>query len=218
MEPGEAEEGGAIGGGPIVPQGTGMSATIGLIAGGGLVAELLDGVLRDEGFPLVAPDDADVALVVPPETLVELQSEPWSSRLAGVSVSSPMVIVSRPSMPVHTVVADRVHLGRASIIDASTATVATIVSVLHLAAGGRQVLDPPFVEGPSRFPTLSSTEWSVLELLAAGLSNQAIAQRRFVAERTVETHVRQIFAKLGLADGSAVNRRVLATRMFLTGE
>ena len=192
---------------------------VGLVTSGGLVSELLHGALRDEGFTLVAPDAARVALVVSPETLGELQSAPWSTRLAGVPASVPMVIITRPSLPVQTVVADRVQLGRASIIDATTATLATIVSVLHLAAGGRQVVDPPFsMNGVERFPTLSSTEWSVLQLRAAGLSNQAIAERRFVAERTIETHVRQIFAKLGLADGASMNRRVVAARMFLTGE
>jgi len=38
----------------------------------------------------------------------------------------------------------------------------------------------------------------VLSLVAEGLSNKAIPARLFVTERTVETHVKQIFMKLNL--------------------
>lgn len=47
---------------------------------------------------------------------------------------------------------------------------------------------------------LTPRETEVLRLLAEGLSNRALAERLFVSEKTVKTHVSSILAKLGLAD------------------
>ena len=43
---------------------------------------------------------------------------------------------------------------------------------------------------------LTSRETEVLELLAAGLTNRQIAERLFISEKTVGTHVAHIFEKL----------------------
>jgi serine/threonine-protein kinase len=56
----------------------------------------------------------------------------------------------------------------------------------------------------------------VYALLANGRSNSGIADELFLSERTVEVHVRKIFAKLGLGDSPAMNRRVVAASMFFT--
>lgn len=45
---------------------------------------------------------------------------------------------------------------------------------------------------------LSERETEVLGLLARGLTNKGIAQELFVSVRTVEAHLRSIFAKLGV--------------------
>jgi len=55
----------------------------------------------------------------------------------------------------------------------------------------------------------------VLTLIAEGLSNQAIAARIFVTERTVEAHVKQIFQKLGLNTDPDSYRRVLGVLTYL---
>jgi DNA-binding NarL/FixJ family response regulator len=46
-------------------------------------------------------------------------------------------------------------------------------------------------------------------------SNEAISERLFLSARTAETHIRQIFVKLGLRDTLAHNRRDAAIRTFL---
>ena len=52
----------------------------------------------------------------------------------------------------------------------------------------------------SRFPTLSAREHEVLDLVAAGLSNQQIAGRLFLSQKTVRNHVHAVLTKLQAAD------------------
>ena len=53
---------------------------------------------------------------------------------------------------------------------------------------------------PHPFPELSSRERDVLELIAGGHSNLAVAQRLGLSEKTVRNNVSSIFAKLMVAD------------------
>jgi DNA-binding NarL/FixJ family response regulator len=63
--------------------------------------------------------------------------------------------------------------------------------------------------------TLSSRELELLSLIAAGRSNAAICAELWLSPKTVETHVRSIFTKLGLRETGAVHRRVIAVLMYL---
>jgi DNA-binding NarL/FixJ family response regulator len=89
-------------------------------------------------------------------------------------------------------------------------------------ADGDTVIDPTIVsrmigrqrrQGP--LATLTPREQEVLSLVAEGLSNQAIAARIFLSERTVEAHVTQIFQKLQLYESADQHRRVLAVLTYL---
>ena len=65
------------------------------------------------------------------------------------------------------------------------------------------------------FEDLTPAECRVLELMAEGLSNNGIARVLHLSPRTVESHVKWIFRKLGLWPSPEEHRRVLAVRAFL---
>jgi DNA-binding NarL/FixJ family response regulator len=98
----------------------------------------------------------------------------------------------------------------------------TLIDALERIAEGETVIDPTIVSrimGRTKktrgLDRLSAREFDVLALLAEGLSNRAIGERLHVNERTVETHITQVFTKLGLESGPATHRRVLAVLTFL---
>ena len=62
---------------------------------------------------------------------------------------------------------------------------------------------------------LTPREREILALIAEGRSNQGICRALWLSPKTVETHIRGAFAKLGLREAPADNRRVLAVLAYL---
>jgi DNA-binding NarL/FixJ family response regulator len=98
------------------------------------------------------------------------------------------------------------------------------VDAVRTVADGGTVMDPEVVtkllgRRARREPIarLSAREREVLELMAQGRSNSAIAQRLFVTEKAVSKHSTSIFSKLDLAPSDDDNRRVLAVLAYLNG-
>ena len=87
------------------------------------------------------------------------------------------------------------------------------VSAVRQVAAGGSVLDPAVVAEVlgrrTARDTLTEREREVLELMAQGRSNRAIAATAYLSERAVERHVTSIFDKLRLA-AVRTHRRVLA--------
>jgi DNA-binding NarL/FixJ family response regulator len=94
-------------------------------------------------------------------------------------------------------------------------------AVDRVAAGGT-ALDPVVVTKLMRASRqvgglggLTPREREVLELMAEGRSNAAIAEAMVISSGAVEKHVASIFGKLGLPSSDADNRRVLAVLQYL---
>jgi DNA-binding NarL/FixJ family response regulator len=96
------------------------------------------------------------------------------------------------------------------------------LDALRRVAAGGSALDPEVVGrlitvGRKDDPLglLTSREREVLSMMAEGRTNVGIARRLWLTERTVETHVSSILAKLGLAATDEDHRRVLAVLAYL---
>ena len=99
-----------------------------------------------------------------------------------------------------------------------------LVRALQEVHRGGSVLDPRVVEGllrgrsaaaASPLRGLTERELQVLERMAMGRSNAAIAREMFLSERAIEKHISSLFQKLQLPPEGDVNRRVAAVLAFL---
>ncbi|WP_371404698.1 response regulator transcription factor [Kribbella sp. NBC_00662] len=96
------------------------------------------------------------------------------------------------------------------------------LDALDRVAAGGSALDPEVVarligrqRADDRLAPLTPREREVLALMAEGCTNVGISRRLFLTERTVETHVGSILAKLGLLTNDEQHRRVLAVLAYL---
>jgi DNA-binding NarL/FixJ family response regulator len=96
------------------------------------------------------------------------------------------------------------------------------IEAIRAVAAGGTVMDPEVVSKllgrrarDEPISRLTAREREVLELMAEGRSNSAIAQRLFISEKAVGKHSTNIFTKLDLAPSADDNRRVLAVLAFL---
>ena len=104
------------------------------------------------------------------------------------------------------------------------ADVGEFLAALERIAGGQTVLDPEVVtqlmgasRGDDGLGRLTPREREVLELMAQGRSNGAIAEALFLSYGAVEKNVTSIFDKLDLPQDAADHRRVLAVLRYLRG-
>jgi DNA-binding NarL/FixJ family response regulator len=114
--------------------------------------------------------------------------------------------------------------GLGYLLKERVADVTELVRALNEVAKGGSVLDPKVVEAlvaakdrmaHSPLAQLTDREREVLEHMAQGQNNAAIARSLFLTERAVEKHINSLFHKLGLSDEPEVHRRVMAVLAFL---
>jgi DNA-binding CsgD family transcriptional regulator/tetratricopeptide (TPR) repeat protein len=80
----------------------------------------------------------------------------------------------------------------------------------------KAALDPFMTPSSTGGVSLTRRETEILRLLAAGMTDPAIAQALFISVRTVENHVARIFAKLGVRTRTAAATTAIATGLIAT--
>ncbi|HET9725204.1 MAG TPA: response regulator transcription factor [Actinomycetota bacterium] len=114
--------------------------------------------------------------------------------------------------------------GLGYLLKERVADVTELVRALSEVASGGSVLDPKVVEAlvsakdrmaHSPLAKLTDREREVLEHMAQGQNNAAIAKSLFLTERAVEKHINSLFHKLALSEEPVVHRRVMAVLAFL---
>jgi DNA-binding NarL/FixJ family response regulator len=192
-------------------------------AGVDVVAQALDAASLIRHVRLERPDAAIVDIRMPPtytdEGLVAAQQIRAEHADIGVLVLSHYV---EPSYAIRLLEEHPERIGY--LLKERVFDVAILVDALRRIGDGETVVDPTIVArlvGRRRreYPLaeLTNREREVLELVAEGLSNRALAARLFITERTVEAHVKQIFLKLHLDANAESHRRVLAVLAYLRG-
>lgn len=135
----------------------------------------------------------------------------------GILVLSTYAETSYASQLLETVRSGVGYLLKDNVTDADA-----LMESLERVAAGETVVDPAIVRRllgrkrkPNAMDTLNEREVAVLRHMAEGRSNLGIAKELYLSARTVETHVTNVFTKLGLTPSDTENNRVRAVLTFL---
>ena len=195
-------------------------------------------LLTDEGFDVIAEAGDYDALVVaidrdaPDLVITDIRMPPTNTD-EGLQAAA-YIRANHPDVGI-LILSQHIEAGAAAdLIKSTSAGVGYLlkervgeldefVDATRRVAAGESVVDPIVTERllsrhrpDDRVASLSDREREVLDLMAQGLSNQAICDRLYLSPKTMETHVRSIFTKLGLPEDSQGNRRVQAVIQWLT--
>ena len=203
-----------------------------------LLREGLAGLLEDAGHEVLARvGDAEALLAVvaehqPDLAIVDVRMPPTyedEGALAAVEIRSrypatAVLVLSQSVEARYAVELVRGGGGFGYLLKDRVLDVDDFLDAARRVAAGGSALDPEVVAtlvapdaGVDPLAALTVREREVLGLMAEGRANAGIAQRLWLTEKTVETHVRSILGKLGLQVSEHDNRRVLAVLAYLRG-
>jgi len=204
-----------------------------------LVRRGIAALLEEAGVDVIAQADdvegllAAVDADVPDVAIVDIRMPPTHTDegLRGAQAireRHPEVGIVVLSQHVETGVAARVlaehPAGLGYLLKDRVTDVSEFVAMLRNVAAGGTALDPQVISrllaadrGDGPLSGLTTREREVLQLVAEGRSNPAIAERMDITRRSTEKYVSSIFTKLGLPDTGNENRRVLAVLTLLRG-
>jgi len=182
----------------------GLATIVGAFAGVEVVGLAGDGAEAVELTTQLAPDVVLMDLRMPRMDGVE------ATRLISERLASARVVVLTTYADDDSVLAALAAGAKGYLTKGASKE--DIRRALEAAVAGQAILDPSVQNAlvnaararpgrPATLPDgLTDREAEVLGLIAQGLSNAEIAERLFVAESTVKTHINRVFAKTGSRD------------------
>jgi DNA-binding NarL/FixJ family response regulator len=169
------------------------------------------------------PDVVVTDIRMPPTGTDEGIQAAADLRIAAPSIG--VVVLSQYANPAYALaLLDGGSEGRAYLLKERVADVDEVVAAIRDVAGGGSVIDPKVVESlvsatsrrrATELDRLTPRETEILQEMATGKNNAAIAATLILSERAVEKHTNSIFSKLGLTEEPNLNRRVKAVLMYL---
>jgi len=188
-------------------------------AGHDVVAKAADAPSLIEAVESADPDLAIIDVRMPPDLTDDGARAARELRSRHPELA--IVLLSQHVETRHSV--DLVASGRVGyLLKDRVLDVDDFLDALRRVAAGGSALDPEVVAtllGHTRtndpLAVLTARESEVLSLMAEGRTNSSIAKRLWLTDRTVETHVASILAKLDLHESADENRRVLAVLTWL---
>jgi DNA-binding NarL/FixJ family response regulator len=202
-----------------------------------LIREGVTRLLTENGIEVIAQvDDADALLIcvrdlLPDVALVDVRMPPTytdeglrAAREIRSSYSDTAVLVLsqhlEPEYALRLIEEKPERTGY--LMKERIGRVEQLLDAVQRVAAGECVIDRAVVEEllARRHQTdplegLTPREREILALIAEGRSNRGICQTLWLSPKTVETHIRGAFAKLGIREAPEDNRRVLAVLAYL---
>jgi DNA-binding NarL/FixJ family response regulator len=184
-------------------------------------------VSAPSGFELIAA----IATAPPDAVLLDIRMPPsftdegvkTAEELRGLHPDLGIVVLSTYAETSYAArLLETVSTGVGYLLKDNVTDASALMDSLARVAAGETVVDPVIVRrllrrgrGPGKIDTLNERERAVLRLMAEGRSNLGIAKELYLSARTVETHVTNVFVKLGLTASEGDNNRVRAVLEFL---
>lgn len=200
-----------------------------------LLREGLAGLFREAGHEVAATLgscedlDASIAALGPDLVVLDIRLPPTltdegARAAAAIKAARPDIGVLLLSQHLETTHSTGLagQAGFGYLLKDRVLDVTEFLTAAERVAAGGSALDPEVVSRllnrtttDARLSALTGREREVLRLMAQGLTNNGIARRLVLSERTVEAHVRRVLIKLDLDESDQANRRVLAVISFL---
>ncbi|OAI40959.1 LuxR family transcriptional regulator [bacterium SCGC AG-212-C10] len=190
-------------------------------AGIEVIGSVSDGLALERLIPEDMPDLAIVDIRMPP-TFTHEGAE-TAIRLRKLWPKLGILLLSQSIESRYALQLAQMHpTGFGYLLKDRVVDVATLVDAIERVANGGTVLDPEIVAhflqrrgARDSLAVLTEREREVLGQMAEGRSNRGIARALVLTEKTVESHIANIFAKLELGAEPDDHRRVLAVRAWI---